>query len=265
MKFNRPLSLLLLGALAFAGFARAEEDVSVETESEGAAAGGEKPAAGEEHVSEAAFEEGIFAGDHILRHPNLESHVLFTSTGNATEFVAGEAQYMLAGLRNTGKGYFLVESIEASIRYPQQWDFRLFNFTARPFQVVVPPGAVASVEFPFRPHESFENREYGLTVIVNYKDNDGKDFRHALFNSTVIFYEPKNYSEFQNAFLLVFAVAVVAVFTLGIRNAVAPKSSKVKRQRVEAPEQGTVTKAESNWLEGTNADMNKPKSPKRAK
>lgn len=67
------------------------------------------------------------ASFQIKKHPNFATHVLFTSTGNRTEFVAGERVDLLVAVENTGKKPISLRGIQASIRMPQQWDFHIQN------------------------------------------------------------------------------------------------------------------------------------------
>eukprot|EP00124_Ichthyophonus_hoferi_P002909 Ihof_evm5s222 gene=Ihof_evmTU5s222 len=225
MKFSQSLSLLLLAAASIAGLVNAQEDIVIDkVNGEPIEESQDSTADAEEVVT---FEEGVYAGDSLRKNPDLEHHLVFTKTGNSTEFIAGELQYILTGFRNTGKSDLMIESIEASIRYPQQWDFRLINFTTIGYGKKIAPGEVLSLDYTFKPHESFENREYGLTVLVNYADmKSGVHFRHAIFNGTANFYESQTYAELHNAALLIFAVLTVIVFTLGVRNAMTPKNIK---------------------------------------
>ena len=88
-----------------------------------------------------------------------------------TELPAGRPINVLIGLHNKGTKDFIVETIDASFRYPQDYSYHIQNFTGYRYGVVVQPNNEASFEYLFHPHESYGGRPFGLTIIMTYKDS----------------------------------------------------------------------------------------------
>lgn len=76
----------------------------------------------------------------------------------------------LVGFTNKGTEDFIVESLDASFRYPQDYQFYIQNFTALPLNTVVPPQRQATFEYSFIPAEPMGGRPFGLVINLNYRD-----------------------------------------------------------------------------------------------
>jgi translocon-associated protein subunit alpha len=76
----------------------------------------------------------------------------------------------LVGFTNKGTEDFIVESLDASFRYPQDYQFYIQNFTALPLNTIVPPQRQATFEYSFIPAEPMGGRPFGLVINLNYKD-----------------------------------------------------------------------------------------------
>ncbi|XP_012494240.1 PREDICTED: translocon-associated protein subunit alpha, partial [Propithecus coquereli] len=68
-------------------------------------------------------------------------------------FPANNIVKFLVGFTNKGTEDFIVESLDASFRYPQDYQFYIQNFTALPLNTVVPPQRQATFEYSFIPAE----------------------------------------------------------------------------------------------------------------
>lgn len=88
-----------------------------------------------------------------------------------TELPAGKPIYVMVGLHNKGDKDFIVETIDASFRYPQDYSYFIQNFTAISYNRVVSPGEEASFRYSFFPHESYGGRPFGLTILMFFKDS----------------------------------------------------------------------------------------------
>jgi len=78
--------------------------------------------------------------------------------------------HLLVGFRNKGEKTFVVETIDASFRYPQDYNYFIQNFTAISYHTVVSPGEEHTFRYFFFPHESYGGRPFGLTVLMFFKD-----------------------------------------------------------------------------------------------
>ena len=86
------------------------------------------------------------------------------------DFPANNIVKFLVGFTNKGTEDFIVESLDASFRDPQDYQFYIQNFTALPLNTVVPPQRQATFEYSFIPAEPMGGRPFGLVINLNYKD-----------------------------------------------------------------------------------------------
>lgn len=125
------------------------------------------------------------------------------------DFPANDIVKFLLGFTNKGPENFIVESLDASFRYPQvqktntpfppsageepltsqgpalhvkafltwflfgppqDYQFYIQNFTALQLGTVVPSGRQATFEYSFIPAEPMGGRPFGLVINLNYKD-----------------------------------------------------------------------------------------------
>lgn len=87
------------------------------------------------------------------------------------ELFAGKLTRLLVGARNNGSQSYLVESIDGSLRYPQDYSYYIQNFTSLRTEQVVEPGLESTFEYLFMPSETFNGRPMGLVVLLNYRNN----------------------------------------------------------------------------------------------
>ncbi|KAK2113112.1 SWI/SNF and RSC complex subunit Ssr1 [Saguinus oedipus] len=114
--------------------------------------------------------------------PSADTTILFVK---GEDFPANNIVKFLVGFTNKGTEDFIVESLDASFRYPQDYQFYIQNFTALPLNTVVPPQRQATFEYSFIPAEPMGGRPFGLVINLNYKDLNGNVFQDAVFNQTV--------------------------------------------------------------------------------
>lgn len=86
------------------------------------------------------------------------------------DFPANNIVKFLLGFTNKGSENFIIESLDASFRYPQDFQFYIQNFTALQLGTVVPPQRQATFEYSFIPAEPMGGRPFGLVINLNYKD-----------------------------------------------------------------------------------------------
>lgn len=89
------------------------------------------------------------------------------------------------GFRNKGNQEFLLETLEASFRYPMDFNFYIQNFSAIMYNRLVGPAQEATLAYSFIPSEAFAGRPFGLNINLNYKDASGNAFQEAVYNETV--------------------------------------------------------------------------------
>lgn len=95
---------------------------------------------------------------------------LMLNTFCVLDFPANNIVKFLVGFTNKGTEDFIVESLDASFRYPQDYQFYIQNFTALPLNTVGPPQRQATFEYSFIPAEPMGGRPFGLVINLNYRD-----------------------------------------------------------------------------------------------
>jgi translocon-associated protein subunit alpha len=167
-----------------------DDDATVETETDTPKAEAQEVKEKEAEEAPAAAEEEAQEAEILSPSPDADTTILFTKPSNPLELPAGKQVRILVGLTNKGKVDFYVDSMEASFRYPQDYNFYLQNFTAMTFGSAVEPKRQGSFEYGFVPNEAFSSRPFGLVVNINYKDANGKMFQTSVFNETIQVTEP---------------------------------------------------------------------------
>jgi translocon-associated protein subunit alpha len=168
-------------------------------------------------------------------------------------------------LKNKGDKDFVVETMDAAFRYPQDYSFYIQNFTTYQYHQTVEPKMDATFEYSFVPSDSFSSRPFGLTINLNYRDADGNMYQDAVFNTTITISDPEEGFDGETFFLYVFLAAVIALIGVGLHQLFNTygKRRLVSRSRptVELGTQSNKSDVDYDWLPQTLLnDINK--SPK---
>ncbi|XP_077386755.1 translocon-associated protein subunit alpha-like [Festucalex cinctus] len=194
----------------------------------------------------------------LTSHADADTTIVFT-TGE--EFAANEIVRFLVGFTNKGSQDFTVESLEASFRYPQDFQFYIQNFTALPLSTVVHPGVQASFEYSFIPAQPMAGRPFGLVILLNYHNTEGHVFQTAIYNQTVTIIEKEEGLDGETVFLYIFLTGLVALMLFAMYQVL---ESRTKKRIAVKLEKGTggMNDVDISWIpqETLNA-MNKA-SPK---
>jgi len=180
-------NLLLLGLVMMSmvmvserSFARAEED-ELEEEDEGVVE--------EEETGDAGEDAGTSDEDEGKKttSPDADTTILFTKPPGTSnlELPAGQIAEFLVGFTNKGDQEMVVDSLEASLRYPMDFTFHLQNFSALNYVKSVKSKQQATVAYSFIPADAFAGRPIGLTINLHYRDAAGNFFIDPVFNETV--------------------------------------------------------------------------------
>ncbi|CAG9857141.1 unnamed protein product [Phyllotreta striolata] len=212
--------------------------------------------------------------------PYADTTLLFvrpTLTGSSQlELPAGRPVEFLVGFRNKGDQEFVVDTLEASFRYPMDFNFFIQNFSAIPYYKTIEPEQEATFHYSFLPSETFAGRPFGLNILLNYRDNGGNFYQEAVFNETVQIIELEEGLDGETFFLYVFlAAGVVLLLVIGQQTLLSvgkkrsSSSGSSNSSRKSAPvETGTSNpnNVDYDWLpKQTLANLNKEvlqKSPK---
>ena len=164
----------------------------------------------EEPAEEASTDDEDEISDKNVS-PDADTTLLFTkptqASGGSVELPAGKIVEFLVGFANKGDKDFVVDSLEASFRYPMDFTYHIQNFSAIPYQKTVKPDQEATVAYSFIPADAFAGRPIGLIVNLAYRDLEGNLFMDPVFNETVQIVEFDEGFDSEVFFMYVFLVA----------------------------------------------------------
>mgnify|MGYP002804303089 FL=1 len=199
----------------------------------------------------------------LTASPDAETTILFTSHPEQ-EIAAGSIVDCLVGFTNNGKNDFVIEALDASLRYPQDYSYFIQNFTTRSLNTLIKPGEQATFDYAFKPHENLGGRPFGIVVALYYKDADGKDWMDSVFNETVTFKEHDEGFDGETFFLYVFVAAMAILIIMGAQYILS--SLGKKKSAKPYVEMGTQQKSDVDvdWLpKETTTEFGK-NSPRRS-
>lgn len=234
-----PATLLVKGPLVAAQDATEEEEAADEDTTDDVIAEDEDDEAEVEDDENTELteekdeeEEEALAGE-VKPSPNADTTILFVK---GEDFPANNIVKFLLGFTNKGSENFVVESLDASFRYPQDFQFYIQNFTALQLGTVVPPQRQATFEYSFIPAEPMGGRPFGLVINLNYKDSNGNIFQDAVFNQTVTITEKEDGLDGETIFMYVFLSGLGLLVVVGLHQLL---ESRKRRRPVAKVEMGT--------------------------
>lgn len=173
--------------------------------------------------NEGDSDDGALVGDDVesdedsesTTSPDANTQLLFVrplyTPGSQLELPGGVPVEFLIGFLNKGKNDFVIETVEASFRYPMDFNYFIQNFSAIAYNREVKPSNEATVLYSFLPSDTFAGRPFGLNIAINYRDNNGASFTEAVFNETVLITELDEGLDGETFFLYVFMAAIVVL------------------------------------------------------
>ncbi|KAK4877179.1 hypothetical protein RN001_009685 [Aquatica leii] len=265
------LLLLVLPAIIFTidggnkYMAYAEEDL---TEDEG-----EAEVEGEGDSDDLAVTDTDEEEDEVktTASPDADTTLLFVkpvvSGSTQLELPGGVPVEFLVGFRNKGQEDFILETIEASFRYPMDFNFYIQNFSAIAYNRQVPPSQEATLAYSFVPSESFAGRPFGLNINLAYRDNSGNSFQEAVFNETVQIIELDEGLDGETFFLYVFlAAGVILLLVIGQQTLLSVGRKRTSRKVPVETGTSNPNNVDYDWLPQQTLDrLNKEKSQKSPK
>ncbi|XP_042608439.1 translocon-associated protein subunit alpha-like isoform X1 [Cyprinus carpio] len=188
-------------------------------------------------------EEEALVGE-MKASPHADTTILFVK---GEDFPANNIVKFLLGFTNKGSENFVVESLDASFRYPQDFQFYIQNFTALQLGTEVPPQRQASFEYSFIPAEPMGGRPFGLVINLNYRDSSGNVFQDAVFNQTVTITEREDGLDGETIFLYVFLSGLGLLLVVGLHQLL---ESRKRRRPAAKVEMGTSSHndVDMSWI-----------------
>lgn len=194
----------------------------------------------------------------LSSHPDADTTIIFT-TGE--EFPTNEIVKFLVGFTNKGSQDFTVQSLEASFRYPQDFQFYIQNFTALPLNTVVKPQAQASFEYSFMPAQPMAGRPFGLVILLNYISAEGGAFQTAIYNQTVTITEPEEGLDGETMFMYIFLGGLVVLMLFGIYQVLESRTKKRLPVKIEKGT-GGMSDVDISWIPQETLNVMNKASPR---
>uniref|UniRef100_UPI00398EEE0F translocon-associated protein subunit alpha isoform X2 n=1 Tax=Pristiophorus japonicus TaxID=55135 RepID=UPI00398EEE0F len=192
--------------------------------------------------------------------PNADTTILFVK---GEDFPANNIVKFLVGFTNKGSEEFVVESLDASFRYPQDYQFYIQNFTALQLNTLVQSQRQATFEYSFIPAEPMGGRPFGLVINLNYRDASGNIFRDAVFNQTVTITEREDGLDGETIFLYMFLTGLGLLVVVGIHQLL---ESRKRRRPTSKVEMGTSNhnNVDMSWIPQETLNQINKTSPRRS-
>lgn len=218
----------------------------------------------DDDLAEVENEDAPIAGDYaetdeeaeVTVSPDANTFLLFTkplyTAGAPFDIPAGHPVDFLIGFLNNGMDNFVVDSVEASFRYPMDYNYYIQNFSAVPFNREVFPGHETTVAYSFIPADSFAGRPFGLNIALHYRDASGIEYTEAVFNETVNIIELDEGLDGETFFLYIFLAAIAVLLLVVGQQFLVGSVGKRKRAQVtrKTIETGTTNASDVDyeWL-----------------
>ncbi|KAM9308541.1 translocon-associated protein subunit alpha [Gastrophryne carolinensis] len=210
-------------------------------------------------LTEEKEEEEDQSSNEPKASPNADTTILFVK---GEDFPANDIVKFLLGFTNRGTEDFIVESLDASFRYPQDYQFYIQNFTALPLNTVVPPQRQATFEYSFIPAEPMGGRPFGLVINLNYKDASGNSFQDAVFNQTVTIIEKEDGLDGETIFMYLFLGGLGLLVIVGLHQLLESRKRKRPPPKVET---GTnQNDVDMSWIPAETLTQINKASPRRS-
>lgn len=241
--------------------AQEDEDVVVE---DAAPSGSEQQEAAVSEQDDDDEGDDSSSGGPLKPSPHGDTFMLFTKPLNfQSKLPAGKDVHFLVGFSNKGEKDFVLDTMDASFRYPMDFSFYIQNFTTIGYNKVVKPKQQATLSYSFFTSESFSARPFGLAVNLRYRDADGIAYQDAVFNETIEVVEIDEGLDGETFFLYMFlATCLVLLLVAGQQFLGTIKKKPASKQKVEMGTQ-SASDVDYDWLpKETLSDLNR--SPKRS-
>jgi len=196
--------------------------------------------------------------------PDIVTSFVFPDSPELKQFVPGRQVRVIAALKNIGQQPVNVTALRASLMYPLDFRYYIQNYTKQAVYGTVPPGQQVSFLYIFFPDAMLEPREFGLTAQVWY-NSEADNYTSVFYNNTIQFVEDNTPFDVQTLFTYVGVLGGLGLFAfIVLRSVGAFGSSKKSRRPAQKIEMGTQanTQLDSEWLEGTFANVGTKTSPK---
>lgn len=189
-------------------FASAADAVSPDDDDEELVDVGDEVDTDETAVTDEGGEEEEDTGSRTGGSPYADTTILFikpiAQPGSTLELPAGKIAEFLVGFLNRGNEDLILETLDASFRYPMDFNYYIQNFTTLAYEKPVKPSHEATLAYSFIPADAFASRPFGLSINLRYRDASGNQFYEGVYNETVNIVEIEEGLDGETFFLYVF-------------------------------------------------------------
>ncbi|XP_050545303.1 translocon-associated protein subunit alpha [Daktulosphaira vitifoliae] len=207
MKLKWILFLCISMIIATSGMVRAEDEID----------GEDDMSVSEDQVLSDSDGEETNTDD--LSESDADTYLLFTKPvfedKASIELPAGRLSEFLIGFINKGSQEIVLETLDASLRYPMDFNFHIQNFSTIILDKAIPPGSEATIGYAFIPADAFAGRPFGLVINLAYRDYDGKQTINKLYNDTINIVEVEEGLDGETLFLYLLMAAACVLLLVG--------------------------------------------------
>ncbi|UYV81155.1 SSR1 [Cordylochernes scorpioides] len=134
-----------------------------------------------------------------------------------SELPAGKDVHLLVGFTHKGttEEDFVVETLEASLRYALDFSFHIQNYSTVAYEQTVKPKQQTTLHYTFYPAEGFSSRPFGLVINLRYRDSKGQMYQEAVYNETITIVEVDEGLDGETFFLYVLLAGCGILVVLG--------------------------------------------------
>lgn len=248
------LALISMSLIFAPVYVRAAEDIEDEEDVVINEGGDDLQTAAETEADEGTTETG-----EVTSSPFAKTNILFINP-ESTDLPAGRLAKLLIGFKNNGTSPFVVETVDGSFRYPQDFSYFIQNFSTYHFNKVIEPEREATFEYVFTPSETFSSRQFGLTINLRYKNADGKSFVNAVFNDTINVVEPDEGLDGETFFVYIFLGAILILLLVVGNHFLSSIRKKGRSSKKIAPKAtngtGTTDGVDMDWIPKEHLQQN---------
>lgn len=261
MKLFGTLFLFLLVVLAVT--IRAEEDFDEEV---GDIEDGDVEIEDDTEELDLGMDEGVVAEDELAGDDEDEEddsnvEVDIQKYFPEAKITAGKVSEVLVSVKinKAALNEYTFGTIEGGFHYPQDWSYKVQNFSAIRYNRKLEPGQEATFMYPFMAAELSGGRSYGLQLNLHYQSDASPPqfFSDAIYNETVEVAENMDNAAAEQFFMFLTFSAFA-----GIGFAYFASKFGTKKKPAPVIETGTTATADSSWIPKEHMKPKQNTSPK---
>lgn len=178
---------------------------------------------------------------------------------------AGKVSELLVSfkVKDEALNEYVIGAIEGGFHYPQDWSYKVQNFSAIRYNRKLAAGEEATFMYPFMPAELAGGRSYGLQLNIHYHNDASPPqfFTEAVYNQTIEVEENMDNALMEQCFmfltLCIFGSIGAAFFYR--------QTGFAKKKVAVVVETGTSGTVDESWIPKTHYKQTEKTSPKARK